>query len=228
MVLAIDWPYDAAFTRYFRLNVTRTRVKICGITREPDLDAATSAGADAVGFVFYPPSPRFLSVERAAELVRRLPPFITSVGLFVNPEPVFVREVMRQVPLDLLQFQGDEAPEFCEQFRHPYLKVARMRPGIDLVEFARTFASARALLLDAYVEGFGGAGQVFDWSLVPKKLPLPVVLAGGLTADNVGGAIRHLRPWAVDVSSGVEQAKGIKDAAKIAAFVAAVKNANAS
>lgn len=208
--------------------MTKTRVKICGITREQDLDAATSAGADALGFVFYPPSPRYLETGRAAELVRRLPPFVTSVGLFVNPEPDFVREVLQQVPLDLLQFQGDETPEFCGQFRHPYLKVARMRPGIDLVEFARAFASARGLLLDAYVEGYGGAGQMFDWSLVPKDLPLPVVVAGGLTSDNVGGAIRKLRPWAVDVSSGVEQAKGIKDANRIAAFIAAVKNADAS
>lgn len=204
-----------------------TRVKICGITREQDLDVAVGAGADALGFVFYPPSPRFLAARRAAELVRRLPPFVTSVGLFVDPEPDFVRETFAAAQLDLLQFQGDESPEFCEQFGRPYLKVARMRPGLDLVEFARAFASARGLLLDAYVEGYGGAGQVFDWSLVPAKLSLPILLAGGLTAENVGGAIRKLRPWAVDVSSGVEKAKGIKDATKIAAFIAAVKNADA-
>lgn len=204
-----------------------TRVKICGITREQDLDAAVAAGADALGFVFYPPSPRFLAKQRAAELVRRLPPFVTSVGLFVDPEPEFVRATLATVALDLLQFQGDESPDFCEQFGRPYLKVARMRPGLDLVEFARAFASARGLLLDAYVEGYGGCGQVFDWSLVSGQLPLPVLLAGGLTAENVGGAIRQLRPWAVDVSSGVESAKGIKDAAKIAAFIAAVKNADA-
>jgi phosphoribosylanthranilate isomerase len=207
--------------------VTRTRVKICGITRETDLQAAVAAGADAVGFVFYPPSPRFLATRRAAELMTQLPAFVTSVGLFVNPDPSFVREVMAQLQLDLLQFQGDESPEFCEQFHHPYLKAARMRPGVDLVEFARAFASARALLLDTYVEAYGGAGQVFDWSLVPESLSRPIVLAGGLTAENVGEAIRQLRPWAVDVSSGVEQAKGIKDAAKIAAFIAAVKNADA-
>lgn len=207
--------------------MSRTRVKICGITREQDLDAATAAGADALGFVFYPPSPRFLAAERAAELLRRMPPFVSSVGLFVNPDPHVVRSTLATARLDLLQFQGDESPEFCEQFGHPYLKVARMRPGLDLVEFARAFASARGLLLDAYVEGYGGAGQVFDWSLVPDKLPLPIMLAGGLTAENVGGAIRQLRPWAVDVSSGVEKAKGIKDAAKIAAFIAAVKNADA-
>jgi phosphoribosylanthranilate isomerase len=207
--------------------MSRTRVKICGITREMDLDAAAAAGADALGFVFYPPSPRFLAAERAAELVRRVPPFVSSVGLFVNPDPDVVRATLAAVPLDLLQFQGDESPEFCEQFGRPYLKVARMRPGLDLVEFARAFASARGLLLDTYVEGYGGAGQVFDWSLVPAKLSLPILLAGGLTAENVGGAIRQLKPWAVDVSSGVEMAKGIKDAAKIAAFIAAVKNADA-
>jgi phosphoribosylanthranilate isomerase len=207
--------------------VARTRVKICGITREQDLEAAVAAGADALGFVFYPPSPRFLATARAAELVGRVPPFVTSVGLFVNPEAGFVREVLASARIDLIQFQGDETPEFCEQFGRPYLKVARMRPGLDLLEFARVFASARGLLLDTYVEGYGGAGQVFDWSLVPVGLPLPVLLAGGLTADNVGSAIRQLRPWAVDVSSGVEIAKGIKDAAKIAAFMVAVKNADA-
>jgi phosphoribosylanthranilate isomerase len=207
--------------------MSRTRVKICGITREQDLDAAAAAGADALGFVFYPPSPRFLAADRAAELIRQVPPFVSSVGLFVNPDPDFVRATLAAVPLDLLQFQGDESPEFCAQFARPYLKVARMRPGLDLLEFARTFASARGLLLDAYVEAYGGAGQTFDWSLVPRGLPTPILLAGGLTADNVGSAIRKLRPWAVDVSSGVEIAKGIKDAAKIAAFIAAVKNADA-
>lgn len=205
----------------------RTRIKICGITREHDLDAAVNAGADALGFVFYPPSPRHLDLRRAAELVRRVPPFVTRVGLFVNPDKALLAETLAEVDLDLIQFQGDESSAFCEQFGRPYLKVARMRPGLDLVEFARAFASARGLLLDAYVEGYGGSGQVFDWSLVPRRLPLPVLLAGGLTAENVGGAICQLKPWAVDVSSGVESAKGIKDAAKIAAFIAAVKNADA-
>lgn len=186
------------------------------------------AGADALGFVFYPPSPRYVEPGRAADLVRAAPPFVTRVGLFVNPDPTFVRGVLERVQLDLIQFQGDESPDFCAQFGLAYVKVARMRPEIDLVEFARAFSGARALLLDTFVEGFGGAGQVFDWSLVPKELPLPILIAGGLTAENVGLAIQRLRPSAVDVSSGVEAAKGIKDAAKIAAFIAAVKNADAT
>ncbi len=204
----------------------RTRIKICGITREHDLDAAVNAGADALGFVFYPPSPRHLDLRRAAELVRRVPPFVTRVGLFVNPDKALLAETLAEVDLDLIQFQGDESSAFCEQFGRPYLKVARMRPGIDLLEFARAYSSARGLLLDTYVEAYGGAGRSFDWSLVPKDLPLPVVIAGGLTADNVGSAIRLIRPSGVDVSSGVEAAKGIKDAAKIAAFIAAVRNAD--
>jgi phosphoribosylanthranilate isomerase len=207
--------------------VTRTRVKICGITREQDLDAAVAAGADALGFVFYPRSPRFLEISRGAELVRRVPPYVTRVGLFVDPDPAVLAETLAAVALDVIQFQGDETPAFCEALGRPYMKVARMRPGLDLVEFSRAYPSARGLLLDAYVEGYGGAGQKFDWSLVPKALPLPVVVAGGLTAENVGTAISQLRPWAVDVSSGVEVAKGIKDAARIAAFIAAVKNADA-
>lgn len=206
--------------------MSRTRIKICGITREQDLQAAVAAGADALGFVFYPQSARHLDIERAAALVRRVPPFVTRVGLFVNPDPQVLADTLAAVPLDLVQYQGDETPEFCESFGRPYVKVARMRPGIDLVEFARSYPSARGLLLDAYVESYGGAGQMFDWSLVPKGLPLPVVVAGGLTAANVGSAIRQLRPWGVDVSSGVEAAKGIKDAEKINAFVAAVKDAD--
>jgi phosphoribosylanthranilate isomerase len=206
--------------------MSRTRVKICGITREQDLQAAVAAGADALGFVFFPQSPRHLDIEKAAALVRQVPPFVTRVGLFVNPDPQTLADTLAAVPLDIIQYQGDEAPEFCEGFGRPYVKVARMRPGIDLVEFARSYPSARGLLLDAYVESYGGAGQMFDWSLVPKGLPLPVVVAGGLTAANVGDAIRRLRPWGVDVSSGVEAAKGIKDADKINAFVAAVKDAD--
>jgi len=206
--------------------MSRTRIKICGITREEDLHAAVAAGADALGFVFYPPSPRYLDIARAAELVNLVPPFVTRVGLFVNADPQVLADTLAAVPLDIVQYQGDETPEFCEGFGRPYVKVARMRPGIDLLEFARSYPSARGLLLDAFVEGYGGAGQMFDWSMVPKGLPLPMVVAGGLTAANVGSAIRQLRPWGVDVSSGVEAAKGIKDAQKIHAFVAAVKDAD--
>jgi len=206
--------------------MSRTRIKICGITREQDLQAAFVAGADAVGFVFYPPSPRYLTMERAAALARLVPPYVTRVGLFVNPEPAVLAETLAAVPLDMVQFQGDEPPELCERLGRPYMKVARMRPGVDLVEFARAYPSARGLLLDSYVESYGGAGQTFDWSLVPKELPLPVVVAGGLTVNNVGSVIRQLRPWGVDVSSGVEAAKGIKDAEKINAFMAAVKDAD--
>lgn len=204
----------------------RTRIKICGITRNCDLLAAVTAGADALGFVFYPPSPRYLECEAAVTLVRQTPPFVTRVGLFVNAEMEHVRRVLSEVPLDLLQFHGEEPAEYCAQFGKPYLKAARVRPGLNLLEFAKAYPSAQGLLLDAWVEGYGGAGQSFDWSLIPDALPLPMVLSGGLHAGNVGEAVSKLRPWAVDVSSGVEQAKGIKDADKIAAFVAAVRTAD--
>lgn len=207
--------------------MSRTRIKICGITREEDLDAALAAGADAVGFVFYPPSRRALTPLRAAELARRVPPFVARVGLFVNEDVDTVAATLEVVPLELLQFHGDEDAAYCEQFGHPYVKAARVRPALDLVEYARVFASAQGILLDAHVEGYGGAGQMFDWSLIPPALSLPVILSGGLTPDNVGDAVRGVRPWAVDVSSGVEATKGVKDAARIAAFVAAVKSADA-
>lgn len=207
----------------------RTRIKICGITRDEDLAAAVRSGADAVGFVFYPPSPRFLSIENAARLARQVPPFVTRVGLFVNADPATVRETLAQVPIDLLQFHGDEDAAYCGQFGRPYLKVARVGPKStrgDLLEFARSFPGAQGLLLDAWVESYGGAGQSFDWSLIPENLSLPLVLSGGLHAGNVVEAVVKTRPWAVDVSSGVEFAKGIKDADKIAAFVAAVRTAD--
>ena len=205
----------------------RTRVKICGITREEDLHCAVALGADALGFVFYPPSPRRLSAERAAELVAEVPPFITTVGLFVNAEPATVRRVLESVPLQLLQFHGDEDAAYCRQFGRPYIKAARMRPDFDLVEYAASFPDASGLLLDAFVEGYGGGGQVFDWGLIPDVLPLPLILSGGLDAANVAAAINAVQPWAVDVSSGVETGKGIKDAAKIAAFITGVRNADA-
>lgn len=204
----------------------KTRIKICGLTREEDVDAAVAAGADAIGLVFYPPSPRYLSLQRAAELARRIPPFVDVVGLFVNEAPEVVRAACDAVPINLLQFHGDEDAAYCRQFSRPYLRAARVRPGLDLVEFARSFPDARGLLLDAFVEGYGGGGHVFDWTLIPPDLPGHLVLSGGLTADNVGDAIRRVRPVAVDVSSGVEMGKGIKDHAKIAAFVAAVRKAD--
>lgn len=196
------------------------RVKICGITRIEDMQAACKAGSDALGFVFYAKSPRNLSIEQAAALLQALPPFVQSVGLFVNADPAFVRSVLAAAPLDLLQFHGDETPEYCKQFNRPYLKAVRVRPETDLVKYAQDFADARALLLDAYVPGVpGGTGERFDWRLIPADLPKPIVLSGGLNADNVAEAVQVVKPWAVDVSSGVEAAPGIKDAAKIAAFI---------
>lgn len=208
--------------------MTQTRIKICGLTREEDVDAAVAAGANAIGFVFYPPSPRYVKPQRAAELARRIPPFVDVVGLFVNEAPETVLTVCQLVPINLLQFHGDEDAAYCRQFARPYLRAARVRPGVDLVEFARSFPDSRGLLLDAFVEGYGGGGHVFDWTLIPPGLPGHLVLSGGLTADNVGDAMRRVRPVAVDVSSGVEMSKGIKDHSKIAAFVAAVRKADES
>ena len=204
----------------------RTRIKICGLTRAEDVHAAVEAGADAIGLVFYPPSPRFVAFERAAELAALVPPFVTTVGLFVNPDPTYVRQALAQVPLQLLQFHGDESEAQCATFGRPWIKAARVRPGVDLVEFSACHPSASGLLLDAFVEGYGGGGKVFDWSLIPERLGRPLILSGGLDPDNVAEAVRRVRPWAVDVSSGVESGKGIKDAALIAAFVAGVRNAD--
>ena len=205
----------------------RTRVKICGVTRLEDALSACRAGADALGFVFYPPSPRNVAIEAARDIAERLPAFVTTVGLFVNAAPDFIQRARREVPLDLLQFHGDESPEFCEQFGAPYIKAVRMRPEVDLLEYARLFERARGLLLDAFVSGAqGGTGRRFDWALVPAHVPLPIVLSGGLDAENVEEAIRRVRPWGVDVSSGVEAAKGIKDPAQILAFMKGVRNAD--
>jgi phosphoribosylanthranilate isomerase len=202
------------------------RVKICGITRLQDLHAACDAGADALGFVFYEKSPRKVSVETAAALVRALPPFVQSVGLFVNAEPAFIESVLKAVPLDLLQFHGDETPAGCARFGRPYIKAVRVNRDTDLLKCAADFDAARGLLLDAFVPGVpGGTGERFDWSLIPPNLPKRVILSGGLTSDNVAQAIQNVRPWAVDVSSGVESAKGIKDAQKTAQFIAKAKAA---
>lgn len=191
--------------------------------------SAARAGADAIGLVFYEKSPRRIDPVRAREIVRTLPPFVTVVGLFVDQPAEFVREVMSQVPLDFLQFHGNELPDYCAAFGKPYLKAARVRAGLDLVEYGERFSTAHGLLLDAYHPAIqGGTGTVFDWNLVPPGMRLPVVLSGGLNADNVAAAVVKVRPWAVDVSSGVEVAKGIKDADKINAFVRGVRNADRS
>lgn len=205
----------------------RTRVKICGITREEDARTAVAAGCDAIGLVFYRPSPRYVSPERAVQIVAILPPFVSVVGLFVDAEPAEVEQVKQQVRLDLLQFHGDETPEACERHGMPYMKAVRVKSDTNLLQYAQQFKHARALLLDAFMEGVpGGTGQVFDWNIIPRTFPKPVVLAGGLSPENVVEAIRQVRPYAVDVSGGVELNKGIKDAAKIAAFMRGVSDAS--
>jgi phosphoribosylanthranilate isomerase len=204
----------------------RTRIKICGITRTEDAQAAARAGADAIGLVFYPPSPRFLSLEWARELRNELAPFVMPVALFVNPTAAEVYTVLERVRPAMLQFHGEETPVFCSQFGVPYIKACRVNPGVDLLEYLRPFSGAAGWLLDSHVEEYGGVGERFDWSLVPAERSHPLILSGGLTRENVREAIRRVRPWAVDVSSGVESAKGIKDAARIAAFIAEVRHAD--
>ena len=204
-----------------------TRIKICGLTRAQDMQAAVEAGADAVGLVFYPKSPRFVAPELAAALARLVPPFVTIVGLFVNADPETVHETLASVPIHLLQFHGDEDDAYCRQFDRPFIKAARVKPGMDLLQYGQAFPSAQALLLDAFVDGYGGGGKVFDWTLIPERLDRPVILSGGLDASNVADAVRRVRPAAVDVSSGIESGKGIKDAEKMQAFVAAVRGAEA-
>jgi phosphoribosylanthranilate isomerase len=206
---------------------TPTRIKICGLTREADVDAAVTAGADALGFVLYPRSARAVTAERAGELARRLPPFVTPVLLFVNATDEDIARGLAAVPQALLQFHGDETPADCDRVGRPYLRAARMAPGFDLLNFASLYPRASGLLLDAHVDGYGGGGKAFDWSLIPANVPSPVVLSGGLNPANVIDGVMHVRPWAVDVSTGVEEAKGIKDAGLMRRFCEAVREADA-
>ena len=205
---------------------TRTRIKICGLTREADVDAAVNAGADALGFVLYAQSPRHVSIERAAALAARLPPFVTPVLLLVNATTQELHAATATVPNALLQFHGEETPAQCAAASRPWLRAARMAPGFDLLDFAARFHAAQALLLDAHVEAYGGGGKVFDWSLIPASVPLPVVLSGGLNPANVSDGVLGVRPWAVDVSSGVEVGKGIKSAELMRRFCRAVREAD--
>ena len=200
----------------------RTRVKICGITRVEDALCAVNAGVDAIGLVFYAPSPRCTSITKAQEIVAALPPFVTVVGLFVNAEQFEIEHVLAHVKLDVLQFHGDETVLSCERFHMPYIKVIRVKPDINLLQYQTEYASSVALLLDTYSDSaYGGTGHVFDWDLIPKNMQKPLILAGGLHPANVGLAIKKVQPYAVDVSGGVESAKGIKDAGKIAEFIQA-------
>ena len=204
----------------------RVRTKICGITRVEDARAAIEAGADALGFVFYRASPRYVAPHSAQEIIGRIAPFPAKVGLFVDPDREFVNAVLAQVALDILQFHGDEEPGFCVSFGKPYIKAVRMKPGIDLHAVCRRHAGAAALLLDSYSEtGHGGTGTVFDWNKIPGDLTTPVILAGGLTTANVSRAIAACKPYAVDVSSGVELDKGVKDKDAITAFIREVTHA---
>lgn len=204
-----------------------TRIKICGLSQEADVQAAVEAGADAVGFVFYAKSARFVTPQRARALARLLPPFVTPVGLFVNATQAELQAGLEALPNMLVQFHGDETPADCDRIERPYLRAAAVTPGFDLVDFGSRFSNAQAILLDAPVEGYGGGGKVFDWSLVPPNVSSRLVLSGGLSAANVADGIARVRPWAVDVSSGVEVSKGIKSADLIHQFCRAVRRADA-
>jgi phosphoribosylanthranilate isomerase len=215
----------------------RTRIKICGLSRAEDVRAAVDAGADALGFVFYADSPRYVAPATAARLLEAVPPFVTTIGLFVNATPDQVAEVVAAAPVAVLQFHGDETPQQCaaaaSQVNRPFMRALRVQPAMradDLLKCETAYRAASrlfsGLLLDAFVDGYGGGGKVFDWSLIPKDLAPRVVLSGGLNAQNAADAIARVRPYAVDVSSGVEQGKGIKDAAKIRAFIEAVRAAD--
>jgi phosphoribosylanthranilate isomerase len=204
-------------------HYNRTRVKICGITRVEDAVCAVNEGADAIGLVLYAASPRFVTIAQAQQIVAAIPPFVSVVGLFVNATTAEIESVLSQVRIDIVQFHGDESEHDCQQIKLPYYKAIRVKADTNLLQYAVEFSGAKALLLDTYSEAaFGGTGQVFDWGLIPQNLTKPVILAGGLVPENVALAIKQVRPYAVDVSGGVEQSKGIKDVAKIAAFMQAV------
>jgi phosphoribosylanthranilate isomerase len=211
------------------VNRVRTRIKICGIREALHGVVAADAGADAIGLVFYRESPRYVTPSAASNVVAILPPFVTAVGLFVDADEGKIHDTLKTVRLDCLQFHGGESPEFCASFGIPYVRAVSMKEGVDLLEYAGRFSSARALLLDAHVPGIpGGTGQTFDWSAVPRDLPMPIILSGGLSAENVGPAIQAVRPWAVDVSSGVEASRGTKDPRKIVEFIRRVQREDAA
>jgi phosphoribosylanthranilate isomerase len=204
--------------------LTAVRVKICGITRVEDALAAAKAGADAIGLVFYAKSPRAVDIEQARAILAALPPFVTTVGLFVDAERSELERILASVPLDLLQFHGDESVQQCEAFGRPYIKALRVKAGDDIAAQVARYPSAQGILLDAYVEGVpGGTGEAFDWSLIPQALSKPLILAGGLRPDNVAEAVSRVRPYAVDVSGGVEASKGVKDVEKVGAFIRAAR-----
>lgn len=192
--------------------MNRVRIKICGITRLADAETAVALGADALGFVFYEKSPRSVTVEQVRSITAQLAPFVTKVGLFVDPDEGQLRHILSELPIDIIQFNGQESAQFCESFQHPYIKAIRVADGMNLQEESSKYGSAAGILLDSYVKGVpGGTGRVFDWSLIPKTISRPLVLAGGLNAENIADAIRTVKPFAVDVSGGVEREKGIKD-----------------
>ena len=208
--------------------MARIRTKICGITRVDDAVAAAQAGVDAIGLVFYAKSPRAVNIAQAQRIIAALPPFVSSVGLFVNAPRAEIERLLNELPIDVLQFHGDETPAECEGFSRPYYRALRMQPGVDIAQQAAQYASAQGILLDAWVPGIpGGTGECFDWAAIPDDLAKPLILAGGLNADNVTQAMQQVRPWAVDISGGVEASPGIKDAAKMRKFLYAVQMKNA-
>lgn len=222
-----DSPAESAPAR--RAIAARTRVKICGITRSEDARAACRFGADAVGLIFYPPSPRGIELEQASVIRSGLPPFVTVVGVFVNPETEFVKRAIRELSLDVIQFHGDEDAGFCASFEKPYIKSVQVRNGVDLHRFSRDYSDARALLFDSFETGLrGGTGNTFDWSLIPDDLDKPFILAGGLAPDNVAAAVSAVKPFAVDGNGGVESSPGIKDHGKIEAFIREVNRGKTS